>query len=131
MKIIRLRLLIHVLTICWIIFLTLLLWLPDPRVLVFGWTPSEDVGGYSHLISFMILGFLCELDRRRCSFELVGLALIFYAVFTETGQIFFPYREFDLNDIIQNFAGLFVGLEIGTVTKIAYRFLKKFFCNEK
>ncbi|MDR1483186.1 MAG: VanZ family protein [Planctomycetaceae bacterium] len=121
----------HYFTFCYLIFLTLLLWLPDPRVLLFGWSPSEEVGGYSHLFSFMVLGFLFELDRRRLSFEFLGLALICYATFTEIGQIFFPPRVFDLTDIIQNFAGIIVGLECGNVAKITYQFITKIFCYKK
>jgi VanZ family protein len=111
------------------IFLTMLLWFPDPRELVFGWEPSEEVGGYSHLISFMVLGILFELDRRRFSFEFLCLILLCYAMFTEFGQIFFPPRVFDWADLIQNFAGLIIGLQIGNIAKNTYKFIVKFFCN--
>ncbi|MDR1479499.1 MAG: VanZ family protein [Planctomycetaceae bacterium] len=113
------------LAIFYMIFLTLLLWLPDPRVLVFGWEPSDDVGGYMHLLTFLVLGFLFELDRRGFSFEFLGLLLLCYAVLTEVGQIFSPSREFDLQDMIQNFAGIIVGLEIGNIMKNIYKFTAK------
>jgi VanZ family protein len=107
------------------IFLTLLLWLPDPRVIVFGWEPTEEVGGFMHLITFSVLGFLFELDRRKFSFEFLGLVLLCYAMLTETGQLFSPPRQFDLQDIIQNFAGIIIGLEIGNIAKNTYKFIVK------
>ncbi|MDR2641926.1 MAG: VanZ family protein [Planctomycetaceae bacterium] len=121
----------HYLTLCYVIFLTLLLLLPHPGVLLFGWSPSEDVRDYSHLFSFMVLGFLFELDRRRFSFEFLGLVLLCYAICTEIGQIFFPPRVFDLEDIMQNFAGIVIGLEIGNIIKNISQFFIRFFCNKK
>ncbi|MDR2763251.1 MAG: VanZ family protein [Planctomycetaceae bacterium] len=120
--------LFHYAIIGYVIFLTFLLWLPDPRTIVFGWQPKEDVAGYSHLITFAILGILVEIDRRRYSFEFLCLILLFYAIFTEIGQICFPPRSFELNDIIQNFAGIIIGMEIGNIIKNTCKTIIRF-CN--
>lgn len=111
---------IHFVTWFYVFFLTMLLWLPDPRVLLFGFEPSEGPKGYAHLITFSLLGFLIELDRKKQSRFFWATLLIFYALLTEIVQEILPIRTFDLADIVQDFAGIFVGLWTGTLCRTLF-----------
>lgn len=106
---------IHFATCSYAVLLTLLLWLPDPRVLFFGFEPSEGTQGYAHLIAFSLLGFLVELDRTKRSRFFWATVLICYTILTEIVQEILPVRSFDLADIIQDLAGIFLGLWLGTL----------------
>ncbi len=94
----------------YVILLTLLLWLPDPRVLLWGWQPAGKAMGYSHLITFSILGFLVEQGRRDRSFFRTATLLFGYALLTEIVQELLPIRSFEIIDIAQDLAGLYFGL---------------------
>jgi glycopeptide antibiotics resistance protein len=109
MKIHWLRFL-HFITACYTVCLTLLLWLPDPKELLYGWQPSEPTSGYSHLITFMLLGFLVELGRRQNSQLFWIVLLILYTFFTEIVQEILPIRAFEWCDIIQDICGIAIGL---------------------
>ncbi len=97
-------------TLGYAVLLTLLLWLPDPRELLWGWQPRGDVMGYSHLIAFSILGFLVELGRRERSFFFRATLLFGYTLLTEIVQELIPHRSFELIDVAQDLAGLYFGL---------------------
>ncbi|MDR1924971.1 MAG: VanZ family protein [Planctomycetaceae bacterium] len=116
---------LHYFTIFYIIFLTLLLWLPDPRELLYGYTPPDDVAGFAHLITFTLLGLLVELDRKWGNFQICGSVLIFYAILTEVVQHFLPIRSFELNDIFQDFSGILVGILCGSIVKYCLKFFIK------
>ncbi len=103
----------HGLTGVYIVFLTLLLWLPDPRALLWSWEPSEGVVGYAHLITFTLLGLMVELGRRKKSHWTWFGILVFYAFFTECVQHFLPIRTFDLMDLAQDTLGLALGMTAG------------------
>ncbi|MDR0871500.1 MAG: VanZ family protein [Planctomycetaceae bacterium] len=102
---------IRFITAVYAVFLTLLLWLPDPRTILFGWEPGEGPAGFAHLITFSILGFLVELGRRKYSFFVWATLLFGYVFLTEIVQELLPAaRSFDIFDIMQDLAGLYVGL---------------------
>jgi len=105
----------RVLTVAYWIFLTLLLWLPDPRVILFGWEPAEGPRGYAHVITFSLLGLLVELGRRKGSILFWAGILIGYTFLTEIVQIMIPYRAFEWEDIFQDLVGAFLGLGAGCV----------------
>ena len=111
----------RVLTVVYWIFLTLLLWLPDPRVLLWGWEPSEGPRGYAHIITFSLLGLLIELGRRQKSFLFWAGVLIGYTFLTEIVQEMLPIRAFEWEDIFQDLVGVFLGLGVGYVVKTVGR----------
>ena len=104
---------LRILTVAYWIFLTLLLWLPDPRVLLWGWEPTEGPRGYAHIITFSLLGLLIELGRREKSILFWGGVLIGYTFFTEFVQEMLPIRAFEWGDVCQDLTGAFLGLAVG------------------
>ncbi len=110
-------------TIVYWIFLTLLLWLPDPRALLFGWEPSEGPRGYAHVITFGLLGLLVELGRRKHSVFFWFAVLVGYTFLTEIVQEFLPIRTFEWEDILQDVVGAALGMGAG----IFVRFLQSTF----
>lgn len=101
----------------YIVFLTLLLWLPDPRTLLFGWEPGEGPAGFAHVITFSPLGFLAEICRRKRSFFFLATMLLGYTLLTEIVQEILPIRSFDLLDIAQDLAGLYCGFWTAAAVK--------------
>ncbi|MDR2705295.1 MAG: VanZ family protein [Planctomycetaceae bacterium] len=116
---------LHFITACYAVFLTLLLWLPNPKDLLYGWQPSEQTSGYSHLITFMLLGFLVELGRRKKSPLFWIVLLILYAFFTEIIQEILPIRTFEWRDITQDLCGITLGLGIAVLCRFAIKKIKK------
>ena len=110
----------HILTGVYWIFLTLLLWLPDPRALLWGWEPSEGPRGYAHVITFLLLGLLVELGRRKKSILFWAGILVAYAFLTEVVQEMLPIRAFDWDDIAQDLMGAFLGLGIGYLLRLVW-----------
>ncbi|MDR1964395.1 MAG: VanZ family protein [Planctomycetaceae bacterium] len=117
--------LLHYTTIVYVVFLTLLLWLPNPKELLYGWQPSEETGGYAHLITFFLLGFLVELGRRKKSLLFWIFLLVFYTFFTEIVQEILPIRSFEWSDIFQDICGICLGL--GSASLCRTIAAKKFF----
>jgi VanZ family protein len=113
--------LLHYVTVVYVVFLTLLLWLPDPKVLLHGWQPSEATHGYSHLMTFLLLGFLVELGRRKKSILFWIALLVFYTFFTEIVQEMLPIRSFEWIDIFQDLCGIFLGLGFASLCRFAAR----------
>ena len=111
----------HILTVAYWIFLTLLLWLPNPRVLLWGWQPAEGPRGYAHIITFLLLGLLVELGRRKKSLLFWSGILIGYTFLTEIVQMVLPYRAFEWGDIAQDLVGAFLGLGVGGVLRFGWR----------
>ncbi len=111
----------HALTGLYVEFLTLLLWLSNPKVLLFGLEPSDDASGYAHLITFTLLGFMVELGRRRKSVATWFGILVFYGLFTEYVQHFLPIRGFELRDLGQDVIGILLGMGIAWIAKKAGR----------
>ncbi|MDR3233447.1 MAG: VanZ family protein [Planctomycetaceae bacterium] len=71
--------------------------------------------GYAHILVFGLLGLLFEAGRRKRTFEFWAAFLTLYAVGTEILQgALNPvcYRECDLNDMIQDLAGVQAGMVI-------------------
>lgn len=113
---------VRLITICYTVFLTLLLWLPDPRKLFWDWQPTGGVGGNIHLITFSILGLLVEFSRRKQSVLFWAAMLVLYTFITEIVQEISPTpRRFDWQDISQDLVGVFFGIAVGLFLKIAYR----------
>ncbi|GHT29007.1 hypothetical protein FACS18942_09850 [Planctomycetales bacterium] len=110
---------LHVFTWCYVVLLTLLLWLPDPRAILFGWGPGEETAGYAHVVTFALLAFLIELDRVKRNRFFWETLLIGYVFLTEIVQEILPIRCFDIADIIQDIAGLFIGFYIAGIVKPA------------
>ncbi len=107
----------RILTTAYWVFLTLLLWLPDPRVLLWGWEPAEGPRGYAHVITFSLLGLLVELGRRKKSFLFWAGILIGYTFLTEIVQEMLPIRSFDWGDVAQDLIGSFLGMGIGVLIR--------------
>ncbi|MGL4594495.1 MAG: VanZ family protein [Thermoguttaceae bacterium] len=104
-------------TIFYWVFLTMLLWLPDPRVLLFGWTPSEGPSGYAHLITFSLLGFLVKLAFAQNSTFSSFIILVSYAFVTEIVQNILPIRAFEWLDIAQDTIGITIGIIVALFVK--------------
>lgn len=109
--------LLHWVTWSYVVFLTLLLWLPDPRVLLWGWQPGEEAMGYSHLITFSLLGLLVELGRRQRSFFFWASLMLGYTLLTEIVQECTGFRSFEVIDIAQDLAGLYLGFWLAALVK--------------
>ena len=75
----------HILTWCYVVLLTLLLWMPDPRTYFRTELSDEGPAGYAHVITFALLAFLIEIDRERKSRFFWTTLLIGY-VFQNFGQ---------------------------------------------
>jgi VanZ family protein len=116
---------LHTITACYAIFLTLLLWLPNPKVLLYGWQPSEQTGNYDHLLTFMLLGFLVELGRRKKSQLFWIVLLLFYTFLTEIVQEILPIRAFEWRDIIHDLYGIAIGLGFAVLCRLVIRKIKK------
>ena len=112
--------LFHALTAVYWFFLTLLLWLPDPRVLLWGWEPAEGPSGLAHIITFSLLGLLVELGRRQKSLLFWTGVLVGYAFVTEIVQMAIPYRSFEWEDIAQDLVGACLGLRAGHVLRLGW-----------
>lgn len=113
---------VRIITIVYTVFLTLLLWLPDPRKLFWDWQPTGSVGGNIHLITFSILGLLVELSRREKSVLFCVTMLVLYTFITEIVQEISPTpRRFDWQDISQDLLGVFFGIAAGLFLKFACR----------
>ena len=104
---------LRILTVAYWTFLTLLLWLPDPRALLWGWEPTGGPRGYAHIITFSLLGLLVELGRREKSILFWVGVLVAYTFLTEIVQEMLPIRAFEWRDIFQDLIGAFLGLGIG------------------
>ena len=118
--------LLHALTVCYVVFLTLLLWLPDPTVILYGYEPSEGPRSYAHLMTFSLLGFLVELGRRKRSIVFWGAMLVGYTFLTEIVQEMLPYpRTFEWQDVFQDIVGAFLGLGVGFLCRTAYAYYRK------
>ncbi|MDR2440083.1 MAG: VanZ family protein [Planctomycetaceae bacterium] len=118
--------LLHYITGCYAVFLTLLLWLPNPTVLLNGWQPSDKTQGYEHLITFTLLGFLVELGRRKKNILFWIFLLVFYTFFTEIIQEILPIREFQWIDIFQDLFGITIGLGLALFCRFAANYIRKF-----
>jgi len=118
------RRIFHILTWCYVIFLTLLLWLPDPQTVLYGWSPDEGTAGYAHIVTFALLAFLIELDRQKKSRFFWTTLLIAYVFLTEIVQEILPIRQFNFADIIQNLAGLTLGFYFAEIVNLVF---KKYF----
>jgi VanZ family protein len=116
---------LHFITACYAIFLTLLLWLPNPKVLLYGWQPSEQTSNYDHLFTFMLLGFLVELGRRKKSQLFWVVLLLFYIFLTEIVQEILPIRAFEWRDIIHDLCGITIGLGFAVLCRFVIRKIKK------
>ena len=104
---------LRAITVAYWIFLTMLLWLPDPRALLWGWEPAEGPRGYAHIITFALLGLLVELGRRKKSLLFWVTVLAGYTFLTEIVQEMLPIRAFEWGDILQDLVGAFFGLGVG------------------
>ncbi|MDR0521390.1 MAG: VanZ family protein [Planctomycetaceae bacterium] len=100
-------------TVCYVIVLTILLEMPAA---VRAENPVPPARGYEHLITFTLLGVLVELGRRQKSFLFVLILLSVYSVGTEIVQgCLSPicHRTCDTQDLIQDIAGILLGLFAG------------------
>lgn len=102
----------------YVLFLTLLLWVPEPKALIVHWEPGVKTASYSHILAFLLLGFLVELNRKKQSRFFWTTVLIGYALLTEIVQDMLPVRSFEIADLIQNFAGIFLGLWVGGLCRL-------------
>ena len=111
----------HILTWCYVVLLTLLLWLPDPRTFFRVIQEYEGPAGYAHIVTFTLLAFLIELDRKIKSRFFWTTLLIAYVFLTEIVQEILPTgRLFDIADIIQDLAGLMLGLYFADIVKLRF-----------
>lgn len=76
--------------------------------------------GYSHLISFSLLGFLVELGRRKRSIFFWATLLLGYTLLTEIVQEILPIRSFEIIDIAQDLAGLYFGLWTAALCRLPF-----------
>jgi len=75
---------------------------------------DQSVKPVSHLLAFFVAGLLCGLG---CSRNILGIvlgALVVYALATEGVQFLVPDRTPEWSDVIQNLAGLGLGMGVAT-----------------
>ena len=91
------------------VLLSVLLLTPDPLELL-GFDSSPAGGGWgAHFCVFAALAFLTHAGRPPLSLRWTIVALIAYALATETLQIFIPLRCVELLDYLENLLGLAAG----------------------
>jgi hypothetical protein len=100
---------------CYWLFLTVLLLVPDPAALVgLEAIPVFPWGKFGvHLIAFTILGFLVNATRwpKRIGWSML-VFLIVYGITTESLQLFVPQRSARVMDGIENILGIVTGSAI-------------------
>ncbi len=89
---------------------TLLLLVPDPRLLFDPRDAGEAVRGYEHLLMFSVLTIILLLAHPKRSMRMWACVLIVYGVLTEVLQIVIPYRTFQGIDILEDTLGVLIGL---------------------
>ena len=101
---------------CYLALLTLCLvarnpfWVAGHREGMFRWMFDQYVAPVSHLLSFFVAGLLCGLGCSRSTWGIVLGALACYAVATEGVQFLVPDRTPEWADLLQNIAGLGLGM---------------------
>ena len=93
------------------VLLTMLLEVPDPAALL-GWrTIPRIAGGIGvHFTAFCVLGFLVAASRFPLRRWWIAGLLLSYAFASELVQYFVPPRTVELRDLLENLAGLSVGV---------------------
>jgi len=103
-------------TIFYVIVLTFLLEMPSSLHSEASSMVIEPAKGYTHLMTFMLLGFLTALSREKRSLLFWGCVLLLYAFTTEVLQgLLHPFfqRTFDVKDLCQNSLGIVLGIALG------------------
>jgi hypothetical protein len=94
-------------------FLTALLLVPDPTLLVggpdMGWGIFRRVMPVAHLLSFAVLAILALTVRWPLPRWLVAVGLIVYGGLIEIVQSFLPPRTAEWEDWLQDIAGVAIG----------------------
>ena len=106
------RIVIQIACLCYWIFLTILLLVPNPAALVgLREVPILPWGKFGiHLMFFTVLSVLVHATRwpKRPWWPLIAL-LVVYGITTETLQLFVPHRTARVMDAIENILGIAVG----------------------
>jgi glycopeptide antibiotics resistance protein len=106
------RLAILIASLCYWLFLTVLLLVPNPAALVgLHAVPVFPWGKFGvHLIAFTILGFLANATRwpKRFCWPMI-VFLVGYGITTEVLQLFVPHRTSRVMDGIENILGIAAG----------------------
>ena len=109
------RLAILLACICYWLFLTVLLLVPNPAALVgLHAVPIFPWGKFGiHLSCFTVLGFLANATRwpKRLWWPLIVFLMV-YGITTETLQLFVPHRTARVMDAIENILGIAAGSAI-------------------
>lgn len=83
----------------------LLMWMPvsDPLPEIEFWYEDK----WQHLLAYFLLTMIWywAISRRWNRGVTVAIAVTCYSVFLESGQLFIPYRGFELLDLLANFLG--------------------------
>ena len=109
------RIVTRIICLCYWMFLTVLLLVPNPAALVgLHAVPIFPWGKFGiHLGFFTVLGFLANATRwpKRPGWPLI-VSLVLYGVITESLQLFVPHRSARVMDGIENILGIAVGSAI-------------------
>jgi glycopeptide antibiotics resistance protein len=109
------RIVARIICLCYWLFLTVLLLVPNPAALLglhavpmFPWGKFGIHSGF-----FTVLGFLANATRwpKRPSWPLI-VSLIVYGITTETLQLFVPHRTARVMDALENILGIALGTGI-------------------
>lgn len=105
---------------CIWIYATLLLLLPDPKIVFFGldrllgmlWGKGPDIQEASpeHLILFFMISFAVGISYLFRNMLITAAVLVAYAFVTEMIQFFIPHRTFQVQDLLQNLIGIAAGI---------------------
>jgi hypothetical protein len=122
------RIVILLTFVCYWLFLTVLLLVPNPAALVgLQEVPIFPWGKFGiHLMFFTVLGFLANSTRwpKGLWWPMIVFLMV-YGITTETLQLFVPHRTAQVIDAIENILGIATGSAIyGLLLRLTLPFLK-------
>ena len=87
--------------------------------------PTTYPGGdkVSHFLTYFILGIVCYSSYKNDnSFRIIIIFLIFFSLFMELIHIIIPNRFYENFDLLMNFLGLVIGVNILRINRLFKRF---------
>jgi hypothetical protein len=113
--------------ICYMVYLTALLWTKDPSQLIGGQVPGflEAIMFMAHTLAFMVLAMLAFLACWPAPHRLIVVLLAAYGGMTEIVQGFLPPRTPKWTDWCQDLLGIGIGAALCWIAAIAARAVMK------
>ena len=110
---------------CWLLFIFLVSIYPGNLIkLVLTGDPSTYPGSdkVSHFLTYFILGFFFYLSfKNDRSFKIITIFLIFFSLIMEIIHLSIPNRFYENFDLLMNFLGLILGINIYRIYRLFSR----------